>query len=261
MTGQLALLVAWPLTRAWRAARRGNWNRAGWWLGGAAALKIFLLVFVPYLALRWRWPALRCAVLQLAACAALGVLVCGPSSYVEWAAQFKDVTWYGHYMNASAWGLFARVLHGFGGYAPLLPAPRAGIVVAGLSAGIVLCLTWWRAAAEREENVDASFTLLTAAALLASPLGWVYYFWLAIAPAAGTIVAAAPSFSRAQRVAAGALAAGMAWHGSATVWFQPNGLATLTVGSPYFWSLFGVWLWLLIRRHAATPRASSIAAS
>ena len=113
ITGQLALLVAWPLTRAWRAARHADWNRAGWWIGGAAALKVFLLVFVPYLALRRLWPAMWRAVLQLAALVALGALVCGPASYVEWTAQFADVTWYGHYMNASVWGLLERGLHGF----------------------------------------------------------------------------------------------------------------------------------------------------
>jgi alpha-1,2-mannosyltransferase len=264
ITGQLALVVAWPLTRAWRAARHGKWNRAGIWLGGAAALKIFLLVFVPYLALRGRWPALRRAIQQFAACVVFGALVCGPSAYVEWAAQFNDVTWYGHDMNASVWGLLARVLNGFAGYAPLLPAARLGMILGWLSAATILCLTWRRAATVREENVDASFTLLTAAALLASPLGWVYYFWLPIAPAAATIAAAARSWSWAHRVAAGALALGMLWHGSATVWFQPSGLATLTVGSPYLWSLFGVWLWLLIGNHPSLPsgaRVSGIASS
>ena len=124
ITGQLALLVAWPLTRAWRAARRRHWERAGWWIGGAVALKVFLLVFIPYLTLRGRWAALGRALLLLTACVAIGVLVCGPSSYVEWTMQFGDVTWYGHYMNASIWGLLERLLHGFRGYARYWP-PRA----------------------------------------------------------------------------------------------------------------------------------------
>ena len=247
ITGQLALLVAWPLTRAWRSARHGNWNRAGLWLGGVAALKPFLLVFLPYLALRRRWPALVRALLQLVACGAIGALVCGSAAYAEWATQFGDVTWYGHYMNASAWGLLDRVLHGFRGYAPLLTAPRLAIFLGCVIAGSILSLTWWRAATDRTDNVDRSFTLLTVAALLASPLGWVYYFWLPLAPAIATLVAAAPSSSRGAKAMAVALAVGSLWHASATLWFQPSGLATLTVGSPYFWALFGLWLWLVCR--------------
>jgi hypothetical protein len=247
LTGQLALIVAWPVTRAWRAARHGRWNRAGWWIGGAAALKIFLFVFVPYLALRGRWPAVCRALLQVALCVALGAVVCGPASYVEWAAQFGDVTWYGHYMNASVMGWLARVLQGFGGYAPLLLAPRLPSVVAPVLAGIILSMTWWRVAADREDNVDASFTLLTGGALLASPLGWVYYFWLPIAPAIARAVTAVPSSSRTERAAAALIVVGLLWHASATIWFQPSGIATLTVGSPYFWALFLVWLGLMRR--------------
>ena len=247
ITGQLALIVAWPLTRAWRAARHGRWNRAGWWIGAAAALKIFLLVFVPYLGLRRRWPALRRALLQLALCVALGAVVCGPASYAEWALQFGDVTWYGHYMNASMWGLLERGLHGFRGYAPLLPAPWLPTFLAPALAATILSVTWWRTAADREDNVDASFTLLTSGALLASPLGWVYYFWLPIAPAIATVVTAARPSSRTEFVAAAVITLGLLWHASATVWFQPSGIATLTVGSPYFWALFGLWLALMRR--------------
>ena len=89
--------------------------------------------------------------------------------------------------------------------------------------------------------------MLTAAALLASPLGWVYYFWLPIAPLVATVIAAIPSFSRGECVGAGIVVAGAVWHASATLWLQPSGLATLTLGSPDFWALSGVWVWLLRR--------------
>lgn len=258
ITGQLALLVAWPLTRAWRAARHGDWSRAGWWLGAAAALKVFLLVFVPYLALRRRWPALRRALLQLAIFVALGAVVFGPAAYVSWTAQFADVGWLGHYMNASVWGVLERVLHGFRPYAPLLPpmllpGPRLATIAGSVVAVAILAATWWRVVQGGDE-VDASFTLLTVAALLASPLGWVYYFWLPIAPATATVVAAAPESSLKQRAAAGLVGLCLLCHASATIWFQPSGLATLTVGSPYFWALAGTWLLLIrsphVRDHA-----------
>ena len=46
------------------------------------------------------------------------------------------------------------------------------------------------------------------------------------------------------------LAVGLLWQASATIWFQPSGLATVTIGSPYFWVLAAGWGWLLRRTHS-----------
>jgi len=40
------------------------------------------------------------------------------------------------------------------------------------------------------------------------------------------------------------------------IWLQPSGLATITVGSVYFWALFGTWAWLMTL-HVERGRADS----
>ena len=256
ITAQLALLVAWPLTRGWRAARRGAWKRAGWWIGTAAAMKPFLLVFIPYLALRRQWGAFLVAVLQLVALCVIGALVFGPQAYVAWARQFGDVTWQGHYMNASLWGVLDRVLQGSAAYRPLWRAPHWIGAVWALGAAAVLALTFWRLTRDRHADVDLSFGLLTTAALLSSPLGWVYYFWLAIAPIVAIVRRTAGPPSAIDVVAGLFVTTAVVWHASATIWLQPSGLATLTVGSAYFWALAATWSWLMTR--GARPVSNAV---
>jgi alpha-1,2-mannosyltransferase len=255
ITGQLALLVMWLVTRAWCAARRGDWRRAGWWIGAAAATKLFLLVFIPYLVVRRRWGALRAAALQMGLLAAAGALVFGPGAYVAWWQQFGEVTWQGHYMNASWWGVLERALHGSPAYRPLWMASSYVAVVWAIGALLVLALTYVRLIPVGTTDVDFAFALLTTAALLASPLGWVYYFWLGALPLAAWVRSTRP-------ISAGTLLVGVVlttaalWHASATIWLQPSGVATVTIGSVYFWALFGTWAWLMTR-HAHAGRDNS----
>jgi hypothetical protein len=109
----------------------------------------------------------------------------------------------------------------------------------------VLSLTVVRLARLRTRNVDHSFALLIAAALLASPLGWVYYFWLGLVPVAAWVQRSTRRVSAGMLLLALSVATALLWHASATIWLQPSGIATITVGSAYFWALFGTWLWLM----------------
>ena len=58
ITSEWTFLLMLPATLAWAAARRGQWARAGLWLGVCVSLKLFFLLFVPWLILRRRWTAL-----------------------------------------------------------------------------------------------------------------------------------------------------------------------------------------------------------
>ena len=252
ITAQLSLLVMWPLTRAWRAARLGAWSRAGWWIGLAAAMKLFLLVLIPYLALRRQWVALRAALLLLGAMAVAGALVFGPYAYLEWWRQFGEVTWQGHYMNASWWGVLERALHGSPAYRPVWSAPHYVPVLWALGASLVLGLTFLRLARLGPGDVDLSFALLITAALLSSPLGWVYYFWLGVVPLAAAVQRSVPLASAGTLLLALFVTVAALWHATATIWLQPSGVATLTLGSVYLWALAGTWGWLMTRQVAPT---------
>ena len=255
ITAQLALLVMWLVTRAWWAARRGDWDRAGWWIGTAAATKLFLLVFIPYLVLRRQWGALGAAAFQMVLLVAAGALVFGPDAYLDWLRQFGEVTWQGHYMNASWWGMLERALHGSPVYRSLWSGAWYVPLAWAVGAALVLTLTCVRLARAGTRDVDFSFALLIAAALLASPLGWVYYFWLGVVPLAAWVRSTRP-LSAGTLFMALVLATAALWHASATIWLQPSGLATITVGSVYFWALFGTWAWLMTL-HVERGRADS----
>jgi hypothetical protein len=132
--------------------------------------------------------------------------------------------------------------------------PLAAIL--SCAAGLVTFRVLMRA---RPARVDGDWAALLMAALLISPLGWNYYLWMALWPAAGLIAAERPW--RDPRVGDAWLLAGLAgwlWWGKMTLWGQPEPLATLTFGSMYFWALLSLWTWTLLtlRGSRRAPSAS-----
>jgi hypothetical protein len=96
--------------------------------------------------------------------------------------------------------------------------------------GVVTLLTL-----RRTRDTDVVFASTTLASLLVSPLGWVYYLWLVFPGALGRWRQHTP------RVAVAGLALLMIplvilW------WFQPSGLATMTLGSVYSWGTLSLWI-------------------
>jgi len=81
LTGQLSFLLLLPFTLAWIAARRGNWLKAGVWMGILMSVKLFLLIYLPYLVLKRQYRAAAVACLSAALCFGCGLLVFG------WKAQ------------------------------------------------------------------------------------------------------------------------------------------------------------------------------
>lgn len=246
-TAQITFYLMAPVVAAWLAFRRGRSARAGAWLGLAAAMKPFLLLFVPYLLIRRDRRALVAMGLVGAGIGALGVAAYGPMAYVEWLAQLPRVTWSAYFLNASIFGTLQRL---FGAsflarlaHVPAIVGPLA--LVLSIAVGAVT-LAAIRHTRPEPPRTDADWAVLLLAALLMSPLGWNYYMWIAVWPVAAVIAARQPW--RHPRVADLWLVVGLAgwlWWGPMTEWGQPNPLATLTAGSLYFWALLSLWIWML----------------
>jgi Glycosyltransferase family 87 len=248
LTLQVSLLVMWVVALAWLHARRGEWASAGLWLGFAGSVKPFLLLSLPYLAIRRQWTALWYALATVGGMLTLGVGVFGLESYREWLRQAAEITWGAHYMNASIMGVLERWIGRPSGYAPVFRA-RGLVAPLGIAvSGLVGLFTLRRIARDGQDPklIDSEWASWLLASLLMSPLGWIYYLWLALPPLVVVSVQSAPW---ARRRASDLMwlfgVVGLLWFASMTLWGQPRPWATVTLGSMYFWALMALWLWTL----------------
>jgi alpha-1,2-mannosyltransferase len=249
LTAQISLLLAGPVTAAWLAWRQGRHRRAGLWLGFAAAIKPFLLIFLAYFAVRRDWRALQGFALSAAITIGAGVLVFGVIAYGEWLSQLPRIHWATHYFNASITGaaerVFGRSFYAIAGHHAWIARTLiliGVVVVAGLT---FRHLVRHRTAAD-VASIDRDWAVMLLASLLLSPLGWVYYLWIAVGPIAAAI--GHSEFWRSPRRIDVLLIPGLAgwlWYGKMTEWGQPNPLATATFASMYFWALLSLWAWTI----------------
>ena len=250
MTAQISFYVMAPVCAAWLAHRRGESTRAGLWLGLAAAMKPFLLIFIPYFLLRRDRRALTAMLGVLIGCVAVGVAVFGPGAYAEWLAQLPRIGWSAHYFNASIMGVLQRTI-GRSGFAVIARAPELVVPLTALLALVVGLITLTRATRPGPEpaRADGDWAALLLAALLMSPLGWNYYLWIAVWPVAALLAHRAPwrQLARWDFWLLPGLG-GWLWWGKMTTWGQPHVLATLTAASMYFWALLALWMWTAYRR-------------
>ena len=257
LTAQVSFLLMLPVTAAWLAYRRGRSRAAGVWLGLAAAMKPFLLIFLPYFVLRRDRQAIVAMAGGLGVVFAVGVAVFGVNSYVEWARQLPRITWSAHYLNASLTGVLQRSL-GRSYLAVVADAPALVLPLAAALSAVVAAVTFVAIARARRADVDAEWTALLLASLLISPLGWNYYLWIALWPAAALIAARAPwRRPRASDLWLVCGLAGWLWWSKMTLWGQPHPLATVTLGSMYFWALLAMWRWTLAALTPFRPTAAS----
>lgn len=166
---ELFMLLA--LAAAWLLLRRGKEVPAGILLGLAAAIRLYPLFLLLYLALRRAWKGLLAAAAAGLAWVGLAVLAAGPASFPHYLAALRgDVsTLYARWGNFSLWGS----VHKLASIWPALAertALRDGLALA-LSAGVLL-LTLGLA---RRMEPDRAYGLFIVGALLASPLSWIYY--------------------------------------------------------------------------------------
>jgi hypothetical protein len=219
--------ILWPLLLwAWWCWRQQRWGAGAIGFGVALSLKPFLGVFLLWLIVTRRWRAAATATASAAVVFAIGAAAYGIDVSRAWLQALGGVTWAYADMNASLQGLLARTLTAApGSNSPLLVAPGFVAPLAFLGGGLIVLVTLART---RRWTIEQSWTPLMVAALLASPLGWLYYIWW-ILP--GT---------RPSRLL---FESPLLWIPWAVLFLgQPNGWLTLTLGSLYFWGLFVVWL-------------------
>ena len=254
VTCEMTFVLMLPFTLAWRAWRNGRWTSAGVWLGLCASIKLFLLLVVPWLAWRRKWKALAALLVTASALVALGAAVFGIDAYRQWMTTLGRVGWWWLPMNASCQGLVSRVFAGGTSIAPLWKRPE---IVPALSLALSLLVAGATlvAAARLDAQSDHVLLLLFAGAILSSPLGWVYYLPLCYGPLLGWM-GAGREWEGVRTMSRGAktsLLAGLAllYVPHETTFFgQPSGLASITLGSAYFWGALSLWCtWL-------RPRAS-----
>ncbi len=205
--GQVSFLVLLLLAVGWAAARRGNDVLAGVALGLAMSLKLYVGVFLIVFLLLRRWKLLAWALGTLAAGALLALAVFGLSAYRDYLAALGSVTWQASSWNASYLGFFTRI---FGGSenTPLVQAPwlayALGYGLALVSIGVLAWQAWRSRADASTQRFDLLFSLGLVVMLLASPLGWMYYFPYLIIP----FLAAWLAVKQRDKLLAGLLIAG-----------------------------------------------------
>jgi hypothetical protein len=270
LTSQLSFLLLVPITLAWIGARRGRWFRCGLWLGIALSVKPFLLLLVPYLALRRRWSAVVGCVAATLVCFALGLVVFGFDSHLSWYRGLNmAVTWAWLPLNASLEGMLQRTFaeNLYFVHAATLSTHDLHLlsIVLGAVLALVTLLFAWRDCSPLE--LDRSFALLLTASVMLCPLGWAYYFWLPLGPTLVLITAwmrkGAPVGWREiwSRRLFWVAVAGLFCPIQILRLGQPFPLATVLIGNLYFWTILGIWLGLLLDSWAARTPRSAIRAS
>jgi hypothetical protein len=227
VTGEMSLLLLLPCTGAWVAARRGRWEVAGVLLGVAASLKVFLLVFGAWL-------------------------------IVARLHRLSHVGWWWLPMNLSLRGMADRVFVAHGPFAAVFAAPAVVQPAWLVAALVVVAVTAWRTWPARGVDVDRVFATLLVAALLVSPLGWIYYLPLATAPVVALAIRRELSGPGPLRVALAAIALAFLYVPvEVTERGQPSALATLGLACAHGWGALLLWVRLVLRD--APPAAGSAA--
>jgi hypothetical protein len=230
ITGQFTGLMLLPLTLAWRALRRGEEWTCGGWLGLLISVKPFLALFVPALAWRREWRAVVAAGTSVLVWFAIGLSVFGMGEHLAWLRALREIRWEWGAMNGSWQALLVRAFTSTPYAQPTYDAPS--LVQPFWLVGSLVIFVVTIIASRR--SVDHAFAAVTLAALLISPLGWVYYLWLALP---GMV---ALSQERVPRPAAIALVALLVPYFGPT--FAKLGpLFTLTVGCVYTWVTLMLW--------------------
>ncbi len=270
VTGQVSFVLLLPVTLAWARARRGRWGEAGVYLGLAMSVKPFLAIFLPYLILRRRFVTLGTALGAAGGAFLIGLGAFGWDAHRSWLAGLSAVSWEWVAMNASVLGFLRRVLAPSMYYEPLLDVPGLIVPLWLLLSATIGVVSLAVAAGDRGARaVDRGFALLLLAALLISPLGWTYYWWLALGPMVAVVASWAlreaqperaylPNTRRWRRALLLVAVPGLIWPLPATIAFQPSAWATVLPGSAYFWATLALWGALISDWHAAGGRLNAV---
>jgi len=242
---QISWLLWGPITWAWQSARHGKWMRAAIVIGALASIKLFLGLFIVVFVVSGRGREAAATIGTVLACVLAGVFALGVQPLFDWIAMLRSVYWAEHTFNASIYGVLERVftardtgLAWFQAPLAVVPVIVVPLWIAASLAVVALTLRTLR----RQGDADHVFAATIAAALLVSPLGWIYYLFFLAAPVAALLASDARAIRTTGGMAiAAAVALGLCLNPLTVTVGQPNGWLTLTLGSVYAWSLFGIW--------------------
>lgn len=237
VTGEMSLALLLPFTGAWMAARRGRWEIAAALLGLAASVKVFLLVFGAWLLVARRWRSLAAMAAGAAAPVLVGAAVYGPSTYADWARGLAGVGWWWLPMNVSLRGLTERLFASHDIFRAVVEAPALArplwIALATAVVGVAAWRTW---PSNRAPDADRLFALLLVAALLVSPLGWIYYLPLVTGPILALVMRREFAGPGIGGIALAVAALGFLYVPmEMTEKGQPSALATLALACAHSW--------------------------
>ena len=208
-------------------------------LGVLASIKPFLLLLLPWLALRREWRAVSACVVTMLVAIGAGLAIFGLQPYVDWWHGVRaSEGWAWGQLNASLAALTSRAFSTTPYWAPLSTALPAWTIWLILVVA-VLVIT---AQQIGTISLDRGWPLLIATALLVNPLGWIYYLWWLIPLLIGRPIGLACIVGFALlTIAPWTLFTG-----------QPSVLLTVTLASSYVWGLLCVWGGLLVEPASET---------
>jgi hypothetical protein len=195
--GQFNCLLAFLITIAWAADRRGWWVLAGVAVGAATAVKLFPGFLLLYLFACRRWRALGAAVLTFLVANGAAVVVLGPDAFrtyvcevipsvsAEYATRWNNLSVSAYWKRLFDPAASSRAI-------PVVDAPMVGKILApaGQSA-VAVCVAVIAARARSTAQRDQSFAAAVVGMLLVSPLTWPHALVMLIVPV-GVLVAHRP---------------------------------------------------------------------
>lgn len=174
--GQLGLALCLPLAAGWLALRQGHPLRAGMWWGVLIAIKPFMVVLLVALACVQHWRALGACLGVAGMLSASTVFAFGWEMHADYLSLASNVQWTAANWNGSWIGFFDRF---FSGHPDSdWPANRPlSKTLGGVAALLTLAVMVLALRRRRDDlrSADAVVALAPVAALLITPLGWLYY--------------------------------------------------------------------------------------
>jgi hypothetical protein len=171
---------------------QGRSVAAGFWLGAAAALKVFPLLLFGVLAVRRCWRALGCAIVTAIALTCLPLLRYGPEGYVDllrdWWSFSGQGQWPIRRNNQSLFAMFGRYFSEADllTWGPIPDTASAGVHLIWLVTAVTISTAFlWMIARDPAASPPGTTTIALAGglclAVLLSPIAWEHY-WLLLWP-------------------------------------------------------------------------------
>jgi hypothetical protein len=231
-SGQIYAALAWPVTAAWLAWRRGDLPRAAAWFAVGASVKVLLGLPLLWFVIRGHGRAAAAFLGTAAAIFLIGLIVFGGGSYAAWLEMLSRSPLSGHFRDGAILPALTRTLGESSSFLPLLHAPQVIRPAWAVLSGLVVSL-----ALLKPLDADRTVLALLAAATLAAPIGWIYAAWWFTGPAVAVFLTATGTWRWVLAAVAFAL-----WLPDTTPLLgQPNAWLTPLLGSLFFWVWLALW--------------------